>query len=146
MHSQPSLAQLVERRTVVVQSILRSLVRIRQLGSSPFFFNPQKIDWYFYTKPPSNGFSSFRAWYGWSLPFISQPVWIFPSSSSANKKSELFSTHGNQSIWWWVREANKQKKNSGITIVVAKIVLSACLIGHNYKEKRLPMSNYRGFR
>jgi hypothetical protein len=45
-----------------------------------------------------------------------------------------------------VREANKQKKNSGITIVVAKIVLSACLIGHNYKEKRLPMSNYRGFR
>ncbi len=35
----PSLAQLVERRTVVVQIILRSLVRIRQLGNCFFFFH-----------------------------------------------------------------------------------------------------------
>jgi hypothetical protein len=35
--NKPTLAQLVERRTVVVADILRSLVRIRQVGIYIFF-------------------------------------------------------------------------------------------------------------
>ncbi len=56
LHRDPSLAQLVERRTVVEQSILRSLVRIRQLGRQKLFF-PQKLDPFF--MPSGNGLSSF---------------------------------------------------------------------------------------
>ncbi len=71
--SYPSLAQLVERRTVVVQIILRSLVRIRQLGNPDFsssfcsFFSLLLDYLYFYFFPILGVVFLFGAFYGFPL-------------------------------------------------------------------------------
>jgi hypothetical protein len=55
--------------------------------------------------------------------------------STANKKSELSSTWKSKHLMMGERSKQTKKEQWHTQLWLQKIVLSACLIEHNYKEK-----------